>query len=41
MSSHDLSGAGTTYGVSIRLFPCRVATPVRRVIGVSSVEMSE
>ncbi len=40
-SSQLSSGSGTSYGVSIRLLPCSVATPVNRVIGVISVEMSE
>lgn len=40
-SSHDSRGFGTSYGVSIKLLPCRVAIPVRRVIGVISVAMSE
>src|SRR3954464_9751653 len=40
-SSQLSSGGGTSYGVSIRLLPCTVATPVSGVIGVISVEMSE
>ncbi len=41
MSSQDKSPSGTRYGVSIRLLPCTVAVPVRRVSGVMMVDMSE